>query len=73
MQFFAFTGGVLQIWRCAGKVELLDRLLLKLKETEHRVLIFCQMTRTMDILEQYFALRQFTHLRMDGQTKVCNI
>ncbi|KAL3123874.1 hypothetical protein niasHT_000031 [Heterodera trifolii] len=32
------------LYRVAGKFELLDRILPKLKQTNHRVLIFCQMT-----------------------------
>ena len=57
------------ILRASGKVELLDRILLKQKATGHRVLIFSQMTKTMDILENYFRWRGFAHLRLDGRTK----
>eukprot|EP00939_MAST-03C_sp_MAST-3C-sp1_P005213 g5213.t1 len=57
------------ILRASGKVELLDRILLKQKATGHRVLIFSQMTKTMDILENYFRWRGFSHLRLDGRTK----
>lgn len=41
------------IWRVAGKFELLDRILPKLKATGHRVLIFFQMTQIMDIMEDF--------------------
>lgn len=34
-----------------GKMVLLDKLLKRLKERDHRVLIFSQMTRILDILE----------------------
>lgn len=43
--------------RVAGKFELLDRILPKLKETGHRVLIFCQMTTLMTVLEDFFSYR----------------
>ena len=43
------------IIRTSGKVELLDRMLPKLKAAGHRVLMFTQMTKMMPILEDYFA------------------
>jgi len=42
---------------CA-KLKKLDELLIKLKRENHRVLIFCQMTRMIDILEEYMAKRR---------------
>ena len=36
-----------------GKMVLLDKLLVRLKERGHRVLLFTQMTRILDILEDY--------------------
>lgn len=35
----------------AAKLNVLDRLLSKLKRERHRVLIYCQMTRMIDLLE----------------------
>ncbi|XP_017301972.1 ATP-dependent helicase brm isoform X3 [Diaphorina citri] len=57
------------IYRTSGKFELLDRILPKFKETKHRVLMFCQMTQLMTILEDYFIWRDFSYLRLDGTTK----
>ncbi|CAG2107217.1 unnamed protein product [Medioppia subpectinata] len=57
------------LFRASGKFELLDRILPKLKATNHRVLLFCQMTTAMTILEDYFNYRSFTYLRLDGTTK----
>jgi SNF2 family DNA or RNA helicase len=54
--------------RTSGKVELLDRMLPKLKAAGHRVLMFTQMTKMMPILEDYFAYRGFSSLRLDGST-----
>ena len=54
--------------RCSGKLELLDRMLPKLKAAGHRVLMVTQMTKMMPILEDYFAYRRFTSLRLDGST-----
>ncbi len=56
------------IIRASGKVELLDRMLPKLKAAGHRVLMFTQMTKMMPILEDYFAYRGFSSLRLDGST-----
>ena len=57
------------LWRASGKFELLDRILPKLKAMGHRVLIFSQMVQLMNLLEEYFQARGFTHLRLDGNTK----
>ncbi len=58
-----------ELIRSSGKFELLDRLLPKLLITGHRVLLFSQMTRLMDILEDYLELHGFKYLRLDGTTK----
>ncbi|KAL2610518.1 hypothetical protein R1flu_029091 [Riccia fluitans] len=57
------------IVRSSGKFELLDRLLPKLRKGGHRVLLFSQMTKLMDILEDYLDSRGFKYLRLDGTTK----
>eukprot|EP01038_Epipyxis_sp_PR26KG_P004082 gene4082-5828_t len=54
--------------RISGKFELLDRMLPKLQAAGHRVLIFSQMVELMNFLEQFFYLRGFTFLRLDGNT-----
>ena len=56
------------IIRTSGKLELLDRMLPKLKAAGHRILMFTQMTKMMPILEDYFAYRGFSSLRLDGST-----
>ncbi|CAG4925885.1 unnamed protein product [Colias eurytheme] len=65
-------GGVVSgpdLYRVSGKFELLDRILPKLKQTGHRVLVFCQMTQCMTIIEDYLSWRAFQYLRLDGMTK----
>ncbi|CCD27286.1 SWI/SNF catalytic subunit SNF2 NDAI_0K00950 [Naumovozyma dairenensis CBS 421] len=57
------------IWRVAGKFELLERILPKLKATGHRVLIFFQMTQIMDIMEDFLRFTGLKYLRLDGHTK----
>ncbi|KAF7725651.1 hypothetical protein EC973_009458 [Apophysomyces ossiformis] len=57
------------LYRVSGKFELLDRMLPKLKQTGHRVLIFFQMTQIMSIMEDFLNYRGFHYLRLDGSTK----
>jgi len=54
--------------RSSTKVDLLDRMLPKLRAAGHRVLLFTQMTAVMTILEDYFAYRNYLSLRLDGST-----
>ena len=57
------------LYRAAGKFELLDRILPKIRASGHRVLLFSQMTSAMSILEDYFNWRGYKYLRLDGTTK----
>ena len=50
----------------SGKMVLLDKLLARLKAHGHRVLIFSQMVRMLDILSDYLSLRGYVHQRLDG-------
>ncbi|XP_006629564.2 SWI/SNF-related matrix-associated actin-dependent regulator of chromatin subfamily A member 5 [Lepisosteus oculatus] len=52
----------------SGKMAVLDKLLPKLREQGSRVLIFSQMTRMLDILEDYCMWRNYGYCRLDGQT-----
>ncbi|XWS28344.1 hypothetical protein CRYUN_Cryun25bG0060400 [Craigia yunnanensis] len=53
----------------SGKLVILDKLLIRLHETKHRVLIFSQMVRMLDILAEYMSFRGFQFQRLDGSTK----
>ncbi|EGC42995.1 chromodomain helicase [Histoplasma capsulatum var. duboisii H88] len=50
----------------SGKMMLLDQLLAKLKKDGHRVLIFSQMVRMLDILADYMDIRGYAYQRLDG-------
>ncbi|GMF11826.1 unnamed protein product [Phytophthora lilii] len=50
----------------SGKLVLLDKLLPRLKDTGHRVLIFSQFKIMLDILQDYLALRRYNCERIDG-------
>ncbi|KAJ3077794.1 chromatin remodeling complex Adenosinetriphosphatase [Quaeritorhiza haematococci] len=52
----------------AGKMVILDKLLRRLKEAGSRVLLFSQMSRMLDILEDYMHWRGYEYCRIDGQT-----
>ncbi|KAL6594560.1 hypothetical protein ACP70R_048298 [Stipagrostis hirtigluma subsp. patula] len=58
-----------EIVRASGKFELLDRLLPKLQRAGHRVLLFSQMTKLLDVLEVYLQMYNFKYMRLDGSTK----
>ena len=55
--------------RTWGKIELLSRILPKFFATGHRVLIFFQMTKVMDIMEDFLKFMGWKYLRLDGGTK----
>ncbi|KAN0073697.1 SNF2 family N-terminal domain containing protein [Tylopilus felleus] len=52
----------------SGKMIILDKLLKSLKVKGSRVLIFSQMSRVLDILEDYCLFRGFKYCRIDGST-----
>jgi len=53
-----------------GKLQTLDNLLRQLKSGKHRVLIFTQMTRMLDVLEAFLNYHGHIYLRLDGTTRV---
>ncbi|XP_054585207.1 lymphoid-specific helicase isoform X5 [Eptesicus fuscus] len=50
----------------SGKFLILDRMLPELKTRGHKVLLFSQMTRMLDILIDYCHFRNFNFSRLDG-------
>jgi len=59
---FEFTA----MTKASGKLVLLHKMLLKLKEQGHRVLIFSQMTKMLDLLEDFLDGIGFKYERIDG-------
>lgn len=53
-----------------GKLQTLARLLRRLKAGGHRVLVFTQMTRVLDVLEAFLSMHGHAYLRLDGATRV---
>lgn len=60
------TATAAQLVACSGKLQLLDKLLPRLKAGGHRALIFSQMTRVLDVLEDYARSRGHSYERLDG-------
>lgn len=54
----------------SGKLAKLDQLLQQLKDGGHRVLLYFQMTRMIDLVEEYLTYRKYRYLRLDGSTKL---
>lgn len=54
----------------SGKLVKLDSLLTELKANDHRVLIYFQMTRMMDLMEEFLSYRQYKYVRLDGSSKL---
>ncbi|KAF8368334.1 chd-1 [Pristionchus pacificus] len=63
------AGKLQQLLKSSGKLILLDKLLCRLRDTGHRVLIFSQMVMMLDILQEYLKLRRFTAQRLDGSMR----
>ena len=54
----------------SGKLAKLDELLGQLKIEGHRVLLYFQMTRMIDLMEEYLTYRNYKYCRLDGSTKL---
>uniref|UniRef100_A0A673BZW9 Chromodomain helicase DNA binding protein 1-like n=1 Tax=Sphaeramia orbicularis TaxID=375764 RepID=A0A673BZW9_9TELE len=53
----------------SGKLSLLDNMLTYLHKGGHRVLLFSQMTRVLDILQDYMEYRGYSYERLDGSVR----
>ncbi|KAI5074596.1 hypothetical protein GOP47_0010557 [Adiantum capillus-veneris] len=54
----------------SGKLQTLDILLKRLRANNHRVLLFAQMTKMLNILEDYMIYRKYKYLRLDGSSSI---
>ncbi|KAM7422043.1 hypothetical protein PAMA_010229 [Pampus argenteus] len=52
--------------KSSGKLTLLQKMLKKLKDEGHRVLIFSQMTKMLDLLEDFLEYEGYKYERIDG-------
>ncbi|KAK7909646.1 hypothetical protein WMY93_014330 [Mugilogobius chulae] len=60
----AYEGSALV--KASGKLMLLQKMLRKLKEQGHRVLVFSQMTKMLDLLEDFLDHEGYKYERIDG-------
>ncbi|KAK7340271.1 hypothetical protein VNO77_20973 [Canavalia gladiata] len=67
--FFSHSSLEFMVKSC-GKLWILDRILVKLQRTGHRVLLFSTMTKLLDILEDYLQWRRLVYRRIDGTTSL---
>ncbi|GJX30809.1 DNA helicase INO80 isoform X3 [Tanacetum coccineum] len=54
----------------SGKLQTLDILLKRLRAGNHRVLLFAQMTKMLNIIEDYMNYRKYKYLRLDGSSTI---
>eukprot|EP00300_Choanocystis_sp_HF-7_P022354 c21585_g1_i1.p1 GENE.c21585_g1_i1~~c21585_g1_i1.p1 ORF type:complete len:389 (+),score=96.79 c21585_g1_i1:99-1169(+) len=54
----------------SGKLKALDELLKQLKAGGHRVLLYSQMTKMLDIIEDFMIGRRYTYCRLDGSSSI---
>ncbi|KAL6539330.1 hypothetical protein OROHE_011101 [Orobanche hederae] len=66
----AFYPPLEQIVGQCGKFQLLDRLLAKLFARKHKVLVFSQWTKILDIMDYYFSEKGIGVCRIDGSVKL---
>lgn len=69
LRAIAFPDAALLQYDC-GKLQELFLLLRRRQLGGHRVLIFTQMTKVLDILEAFLNLHGWRYLRLDGATKI---
>ncbi|XP_057522880.1 CHD3-type chromatin-remodeling factor PICKLE-like isoform X2 [Amaranthus tricolor] len=56
-----------QLLESSGKLQLLDKMIVKLKDQGHRVLIYSQFQNMLDILEDYLLYKKWQYERIDGK------
>lgn len=54
----------------SGKFRLLDRMLPRLLDEGHKVILFSQMTEVLNLIEDYLAYKDIAWVRLDGTTKL---
>jgi len=53
----------------SGKMVLLDKLLPKLRQEGHKILVFSQMVKMLDLISDYCEFRDFKYERLDGRVR----
>ena len=53
----------------SGKMVLMDKLLPKLRQEGHKILVFSQMVKMLDLISEYCEFRDFPYERLDGRVR----
>uniref|UniRef100_A0A2P2L869 Chromodomain helicase DNA binding protein n=1 Tax=Rhizophora mucronata TaxID=61149 RepID=A0A2P2L869_RHIMU len=56
-----------QLLEASGKMQLVHKMMVKLKEQGHRVLIYSQFQHMLDLLEDYCTYKKWQYERIDGK------
>ncbi|KAG0499919.1 hypothetical protein HPP92_004610 [Vanilla planifolia] len=59
--------GLRQLLDSSVKMQLLDKMMVKLKLQGHRVLIYSQFQHMLDLLEDYLSFKKWNYERIDGR------
>ncbi|KAJ3201898.1 putative DNA helicase ino80 [Clydaea vesicula] len=54
----------------SGKIQVLEKMLPLLKAENHRILMYFQMTKMIDLMEEYLTFRKYSYLRLDGSVQI---
>ena len=54
----------------SGKMIILQKLIEKVQERGEKMLVFCQMTSLLNIIEDYLCYKQIKYVRIDGSTSL---
>merc|ERR1712232_325366 len=54
----------------SGKLQVLQKILPLWKQKHHKVLIFCQWTKMLTIIQQFIIDQEWKFFRMDGKTSI---
>ena len=65
-----YESGNLSMIQRSGKLEVLSKILPIWKKQGHRVLLFCQWKKTLDIIQPFFYSQGWKFGRLDGNTNV---
>ncbi|KAK3911174.1 Lymphoid-specific helicase [Frankliniella fusca] len=61
-----------QVVQRSGKMQILDAILQRLQRNGHKVLIFSNFTKMLDIIEDYLLMRKYQYTRLDGTRDLTN-
>lgn len=56
----------------SGKLEVLSKILPLWHKQGHRILVFCQWKKTLDIIQRFITLKGWKFARLDGNTNIAS-